>query len=66
MHGGNSLQQIANDERGTFLAQFGAAGHDIIELPVTSQLQNCVEILLVSKESVSFYDVGVIKEGLNL
>ena len=36
MHSGNSLQQIANDERGTLFAQFSAAGHDIVELSVAS------------------------------
>ena len=66
MHSGNSLQQIANDERGTFFAQFSATGHDIVELSVTSQLQNGVEILLICKETVGFDDVGVVKESLNL
>ena len=66
MHSGNSLQQIANDEGGTLFAQFGATGHDIIKLPVASQLQNGVEILLICKEAVGFDDVGVVKESLNL
>ena len=66
MHCRDSLKKITNNKRSAFLTQLITTRHNVIELPITSQLQYGIEVLFISKKTISLYYIRMIKKSLNL
>ena len=65
VHEGNGIEKVADDERGALLAEFLAAGNEVVELAVAAELESGVEVVFVGEAAVGFDDVGVVQETLD-
>ena len=66
VHETDSVEEVADDEGGTFLGQGLAGGDDVVELSVGAEFEDGVEVVLVAEEAEGLDDVGVVEEGLDL
>ena len=66
MHSSNSLKQIANNKRRTLLTQLIPTRHNIIQLPITTQLKYRIKIFLICKKTKCFYYIRMVQESLDL
>jgi hypothetical protein len=66
MHKTNSIKQISNDERSALFRQGLPSWNDIIKLSITAKFKHGIKIILICEISISFNDVGVVEEALNL
>jgi hypothetical protein len=61
----DGLKKIFGDKGGSLLGKFFFISYEVVELTITTKLDECIEILIILKKTIDFYNIGMFKIGLN-